>query len=122
MTIREKRAYDPPSGSDGRRYLVDRLWPRGMGRNDLRVDEWLRDLAPSPRLRAWYRHDPVKYAEFRRRYREELRSKQELLDRLVQEARAGTITLVFAARDAEHSNARVLVELLGEQLRGRLPK
>jgi len=117
MSVQTKRVYEPPASTDGRRYLIDRLWPRGLTREDLRLTEWLKDLAPSPELRTWFGHDPPKYPVFRQRYRTELENHPDLLDRLVREARSGTVTLLFAALDTEHCNASVLRELLGEQLR-----
>jgi len=112
MTVRTKRVYDPPTEADGRRYLVDRLWPRGLSKEAVPLTGWLKELAPSPELRTWFGHDPARYAVFRNRYRAELLRNTALLDRLVREARQGTVTLVFAARDAEHCNATVLQELL----------
>lgn len=119
MTVQIKRVYEPPSSSDGRRYLVDRLWPRGVKKADLSLSEWLKDLAPSPELRTWFGHDPLKYPVFRQRYRAELAQQPELLDRLARESRSGTVTLLFAAHDSEHCNASVLRELLIEWSRGR---
>ena len=118
MTVRIERVYDPPSPSDGRRYLIDRLWPRGIKKEELRLTEWLKDLAPSAELRSWYGHAPGRYAAFRTRYRAELEKRAGLLARLTREARSGTVTLLFAARDAEHSNAAVLRELLEKRLKG----
>lgn len=111
-----KRVYEPPEPDDGYRVLVDRLWPRGLRKEQARVDEWLRDLAPSDDLRRWYGHDPRKWEEFRRRYREELLSpeRRAALDRLVRQARLGPVTLVTATRDLEISNAAVLREVLTE--------
>jgi uncharacterized protein YeaO (DUF488 family)/nitrite reductase/ring-hydroxylating ferredoxin subunit len=118
MSVQTKRAYEPPAPADGRRYLIDRLWPRGIRKRDLLFDEWFKDLAPSPELRTWFGHDPSKYPAFRRRYRAEIAKHPDLLDRLVREARSGTVTLLFAAHDVEHCNASVLRELLDERLRG----
>ena len=110
--IRIKRIYDPPSPDDGRRVLIDRLWPRGVARDEAKLDEWLKEVAPSDELRKWFGHDPARWEEFRSRYREELASHGELLDRLRAEARKETVTLLFAAKDEEHNNAVVLKELL----------
>jgi uncharacterized protein YeaO (DUF488 family) len=121
LAVRAKRVYDAPARSDGHRYLIDRLWPRGRTKEDLRLTEWLKELAPSPKLRIWFGHDPQRYATFRTRYRAELERRPDLIGRLVREARTGTVTLLFAARDAEHCNASVLRELLVERLRGRSP-
>lgn len=110
--IRIKRAYDPPAPEDGRRVLVDRLWPRGISKEEARLDEWLRELAPSDALRKWFGHDPARWEEFRRRYREELKGHEKLLNVLRCEGKRGTVTLLFGARDEEHNNAVVLKEVL----------
>lgn len=107
-----KRAYDPATAGDGRRILVDRLWPRGLAKETARVDEWLRDIAPSSELRTWFAHDPTKWDDFRQRYRQELTGHPDLLANLKRMGERDTITLLFAARDAEHNNAVVLKELL----------
>ncbi len=112
--IRIKRIYEPPAAADGRRVLVDRLWPRGMSKDEAKVDEWLKEIAPSDELRKWFGHDPARWAEFRTRYREELKGHGELIDRLRAEARTGTVTLLFAAKDEEHNNAVVLKEILAQ--------
>ena len=112
MPVRTRRVYEPPGEDDGKRYLVDRLWPRGVSKTAARVDEWLKDLAPSVELRKWYGHEVDKYPEFRRHYREELRSRSEILARLREEAGHRTVTLLFGVKDAEHCNATVLKELL----------
>jgi uncharacterized protein YeaO (DUF488 family) len=110
--LRIRRIYDPPAADDGRRVLVDRLWPRGLSREDARIDEWLKEIAPSDGLRKWFGHDPARWEEFRKRYREELHGHGELLERLRAEGRQGTVTLLFAAKDEERNNAVVLKELL----------
>lgn len=110
--IRCKRAYEPPSSDDGPRILVDRLWPRGLRREGAHVDVWARELAPSDDLRRWFGHDPERFAEFRRRYRAELRKQRELLQELAEKAGTGSLTLLYAARDHEHNNAVVLAEVL----------
>jgi uncharacterized protein YeaO (DUF488 family) len=112
--IKVKRIYEPPAPEDGKRILVDRLWPRGLAREEARVDEWLKEIAPSDELRRWFGHDPARWEEFRRRYREELASRGELLDRLRTEALHGAVTLLFAAKDEEHNNAVVLKKLLSD--------
>lgn len=117
--IRIKRVYGQPNRSDGVRILVDRIWPRGLSKEKARIDEWRWDLAPTAALRKWFHHDPRKWDEFQRRYRDELRARgkleelQELADRATRE----TITLLFGARDEEHNNALVLKELLDGLLR-----
>ena len=112
--FRLKRIYDPPSPQDGRRVLVERLWPRGLRKADAALDEWLRDIAPSPELRRWYGHDPDRWPAFRERYRAELADKPELLARLRSYRQEGPVTLLFAARDTERNSAVVLRELLEE--------
>jgi uncharacterized protein YeaO (DUF488 family) len=117
MTIDLKRAYDPPAKSDGPRILVDRVWPRGIAKDDLHIDAWLRDLAPSTHLRKWFGHDATKWDEFRKRYARELEQRSEALEELVEKARAGHVTLVFSARDTEHNNAVALRENLERRLK-----
>lgn len=114
MDIRLKRVYDPPEPGDGQRFLVDRLWPRGLSKNALSLDGWLKELAPSDALRRWFGHEPARWEEFRKRYRQELVQKAESLARLRAAARRGTITLVYAARDPLHNQAVVLREVLLE--------
>ncbi len=121
MAVQIKRAYDPPAASDGYRVLVDGLWPRGVAKEKLKVAAWLRDISPSAELRQWYGHQPEKWKGFRTRYRRELgRSpRKELVDTLAARARKEQVTLVCGARDAEHSNAAVIAELIREQLEAR---
>ncbi|HET7584590.1 MAG TPA: DUF488 family protein [Gemmatimonadaceae bacterium] len=110
--IKLKRAYEPAARGDGRRFLVERLWPRGVRKDDLPLDGWLKDVAPSPALRRWFAHDPAKWPEFRRRYFAELRKNDEALQPLRDAARRGTVTLVYSARDTEHNAAVALREYL----------
>lgn len=110
--VKTKRAYDPPSRGDGKRVLVDRLWPRGIRKEAVKIDEWLKDIAPSNELRKWFSHDPAKWSEFRKRYIAELKEKRELVGKVRAEAKKGTVTLLFAAKDAERNNAAVLKELI----------
>ncbi|HJU57224.1 MAG TPA: DUF488 family protein [Actinomycetota bacterium] len=112
MSVRLKRAYEPATPEDGHRVLIDRLWPRGLSRKRAKLDAWEKDLAPSTELRTWFRHDPRRFDEFRRRYIEELRERSDRIAELRRRARDGTLTLVYAARDAEHNDAVVLGELL----------
>ena len=119
MDVRLKRAYEPPARSDGYRVLIDRLWPRGVSKREARLDEWARELAPSSELRRWFGHDPAKFDEFRRRYREELARQEEKLGELRRRARGGRLTLVYGARDSEHNDAVVLAELLRRGRRSR---
>ncbi len=112
MEVRTKRAYEPPARSDGFRVLVDRLWPRGLRRDDAAIDEWAKELAPSDELRRWYGHDPKRFPEFRRRYLAELAERRRELSALRRRAREGRVTLLFATREPELSNAAVLAEAL----------
>jgi uncharacterized protein YeaO (DUF488 family) len=112
VDVRLKRAYEPPSTSDGYRVLVDRLWPRGIRKEAARLDEWEKEVAPSTELREWFGHEPARFAEFSRRYIDELRGKRRRLAALRRRAREGTLTLVFSARDEEHSDAVVLADIL----------
>lgn len=119
MDVRLKRAYEPPARSDGYRVLIDRLWPRGVSKEQAQLDEWARELAPSGELRRWFGHDPARFDEFRRRYRDELTGQEEKVQELRRLARAGTLTLVYGARDSEHNDAVVLAELLHRGKRSR---
>jgi uncharacterized protein YeaO (DUF488 family) len=110
--VKLKRVYDTAARSDGHRILVDRIWPRGVARGELRLADWIKDAAPSDGLRKWFGHEPAKWPEFKRRYFRELDRHPDALAPLVEQSRAGTMTLVFAARDAEHSNAAALKEYL----------
>lgn len=107
-----KRAYETPGRKDGRRILVDRLWPRGVSKADAAVDEWLKDLAPSTELRKWFGHDPSRWDEFQRRYAQEIHGHPELLAHLRELARKGPITLVYSAHDEVHNDAVVLRHVL----------
>jgi len=110
--IRVKRAYDPPGSDDGLRILIDRLWPRGLTKSALKLDAWVKHLSPSNALRKWYGHDPEKFAEFRRRYVDELKSQGEALGELRETVRGRTITLLTATKEIDLSHATVLRELL----------
>lgn len=112
LDVRLKRAYQPSSPDDGLRVLVDRLWPRGVRKSDAGVDRWLKELAPSTELRRWFGHDPSRWDEFCRRYREELSGNAALLDELRAVARERRLTLVYAARDELHNDAVVLRDIL----------
>lgn len=103
-----KRAYDAASPEDGLRYLVDRLWPRGVKKESLKVEAWLKDVAPSDALRRWFGHDPAKWPEFQRRYAAELKRNSESWQPLLDAARQGNVTLVYGARDTEHNDAVAL--------------
>jgi uncharacterized protein YeaO (DUF488 family) len=108
--IQLKRAYDPPMPEDGRRFLVERLWPRGVRKANLRLDGWLKDIAPSPQLRRWFGHDPKKWPEFKRRYFGELREHEDALEPLRAASRRGAVTLVYGSHDTEHNAAVALRE------------
>jgi uncharacterized protein YeaO (DUF488 family) len=112
MDVQLKRAYDPASPTDGYRVLIDRLWPRGVSREQAKLDGWEKELAPSTQLRQWFGHDPGRFEKFRRRYIEELRSQRPRLTALRRRARDGTVTLVYSAHDMEHNDAVVLAEVL----------
>ncbi len=114
--IRVKRAYEPPARDDGTRFPVDRIWPRGVKKDELHIDGWTKEVAPSTELRTWFGHDPARWNEFRRRYRQELAVHQDALAPLLDAARRGNVTLVYGARDTVHYQAIVLRELLDEQL------
>jgi uncharacterized protein YeaO (DUF488 family) len=111
-----KRAYDKLTDADGPRFLVERLWPRGVKKSALRIDAWLRDAAPSTALRKWFSHDPAKWNEFRKRYLAELSANPEAWQALVDAARSGTITLIYSSHDGEHSNAVALKEFVETKL------
>jgi uncharacterized protein YeaO (DUF488 family) len=114
-TVRIARIYDEPSADDGRRILVDRLWPRGVSKERAHLDDWCKEIAPSTELRRWYGHDPARFEEFRRRYEQELAEPgpAKALAGLRETAGRGTITLLTATRDIDHSEAAVLASLLG---------
>jgi uncharacterized protein YeaO (DUF488 family) len=110
--VKTKRIYDPASPDDGKRILIDRLWPRGIKKDEAKIDEWMKDIAPSTGLRKWFSHDPLRWPEFKKQYKKELETRQELIKKLKAEAKRGTITLLFAAKDTEHVNAVVLKEVI----------
>jgi uncharacterized protein YeaO (DUF488 family) len=114
LSIALKRVYDEPAASDGTRVLVERLWPRGISKERAHIDLWLKKVAPSSELRKWYNHDTQKFQEFRRRYEAELTTEaaQEALAKLREIAKQGQLTLIFASRDTDHSNAAILQDLL----------
>jgi uncharacterized protein YeaO (DUF488 family) len=112
-----KRAYDSVSRTDGTRFLVERLWPRGVSKAKLRVDAWLKEAGPSTELRKWFSHDPEKWNEFRRRYFRELDSRREAWQPILSAARRGTVTLVYSSHDAQHNNAVALQEYVQAKTR-----
>lgn len=114
--IRTKRAYDPIESEDGTRVLVDRVWPRGIKKADLQIEDWPKDVAPSKELRQWFGHDPDKWEAFQRRYHAELDEHPDVWQPLLELARKGNLTLVYGARDREHNNAVALQAFLEAKL------
>lgn len=112
MAIRVRRIYEPASDDDGYRVLVDHIWPRGVSKERARLDEWLKEVAPTSRLRRWFGHDPERWEEFKRRYSAELAGRSDTLRRLREKAGRGNVTLLFAARDEHHNNAVALKDYL----------
>lgn len=110
--VKLKRAYEAPSASDGTRVLIDRLWPRGVKKTDAKINEWMKDIAPSTGLRKWFGHDPERWPEFQDRYEAEVQQHPEQLDRLRALARQGPLTLVFSAHDEAHNDAVVLRQMI----------
>jgi uncharacterized protein YeaO (DUF488 family) len=117
--IKLKRAYDSASKDDGIRFLVERLWPRGVKKAALRFDAWLKDVAPSTELRRWFRHDPSKWIEFQRRYFAELDAKPATAEPILQASRHGHVTLVYSSHDKKHNNAVALKAYLAAKISGR---
>jgi len=119
--IKLKRVYDPVADDDGTRFLVERLWPRGIKKSDLQMQAWLKDVAPSSSLRQWFSHDPKKWNDFRERYFRELRSNVRALEPLVAAVKQGTVTLLYSSRDSEHNNAVALRDYIeGQSRKNRL--
>ena len=110
--VRIKRAYEAPAPEDGARILIDRLWPRGVRKDAAALDLWLKDIGPSTELRKWFGHEPSRWAEFRRRYADEIAQKPQLLAQLRDIARQGVLTMVYSAHDEQHNDALVLQELI----------
>jgi uncharacterized protein YeaO (DUF488 family) len=110
--IKIKRVYDAPSRGDGKRILIDRLWPRGVKKDEARIDAWMKDVAPSGDLRKWFGHDPEKWGEFKRRFFAELKNKKDLVDQLAGMARKGRVTLLFQSKEERFNNAVALKEYL----------
>jgi len=119
FVIKAKRVYEKPTASDGSRLLIDRVWPRGLKKSDLALDGWLKEVAPSDRLRKWFGHDPRKWKEFRRRYFAELRAKTETWAPILKKARESNVALLYGARDVEHNNAAALKDFLSARLKNR---
>lgn len=111
--IKIKRIYDAPTKEDGYRILIDRIWPRGLTKEKAKIDLWLKEIAPSDDLRKWFAHDPEKWEEFKNKYKEELKTRQELLHKIKQLAREkGTVTMLYSAKDEKHNNAVALNDFL----------
>lgn len=117
MSIQLKRVYDPAEPADGARFLVERLWPRGIKKQDLKMEGWLKDAAPSSELRKWFSHDPEKWPEFQKRYAAELARNPDAWKPLVERAQRGRVTLLFSSHDTEHNNAVALKKFLDAKLR-----
>ena len=113
--VKIKRVYDAPDGDDGTRILVDRLWPRGLTKERACVDLWLKDIAPSTELRKWFGHDPAKWEQFREHYHREIEANVNLVSLLKEKLKGGAVTLLFAAKDAEHNEAVALQEWLNRR-------
>lgn len=125
--IQLKRVYDQARSTDSTRFLIERLWPRGVKKSSLRLDGWLKEVGPSHELRRWFSHDPRKWDEFRRRYFSELRKNAKAWAPILKAAREGRVTLLFSSHDTEHNNAVALEEFLGTRmskgsLRGHIPR
>ncbi len=115
--LKMKRVYEDAESSDGTRFLVERLWPRGMKKEELKMEAWLKEVAPSDSLRRWFAHDPIKWKEFQKRYRAELEINPNAWKPILESAKRGDVTLLFSARDIEHNNAIVLKSFLEERVK-----
>ena len=115
--LKTKRVYESAKTSDGVRFLVERLWPRGNKKEELKMKAWLKDVAPSPELRKWFGHDPDNWREFQKRYRAELKSNPEAWKPILEAAKQGDVTLLYSARDTEHNSALLLQQFLEEHLK-----
>ncbi len=115
--VKIKRVYDPPASLDGKRILIDRLWPRGLHKEGARIDAWMKEIAPSTELRKWFNHDPEKWNEFRRRFFAELDAGQESVDSIIAAARKGTVTLLFGSKEMRYNNAVALKQYLDSRMK-----
>lgn len=115
--LKIKRVYEKAEPSDGTRFLVERLWPRGMKKEKLKMKAWLKEVAPSPDLRKWFAHDPDKWQEFQKRYRAELKSTPDVWKPILEAAKEGNVTLLYSARDPEHNSALLLQSFLEKQMK-----
>jgi uncharacterized protein YeaO (DUF488 family) len=116
--IKIKRIYDLPSAEDGVRILIDRLWPRGLSKNGAKVDLWLKEIAPSDKLRKWFAHEPKKWIEFKQKYFKELNPNQERVDLIIKKAKGGNVTLLFGAKEERFNNAVALKEYIETKGKG----
>ncbi|RPJ26324.1 MAG: DUF488 family protein [Chloroflexi bacterium] len=114
--LKIKRVYETAQASDGVRFLVERLWPRGMKKEDLKMKAWLKEVAPSQSLRRWFAHDPLKWQEFQQRYRAELEANPDAWRPILEAAKRADVTLLYSARDTEHNSALLLKSFLEEQM------
>ena len=114
--LKTKRVYESATSSDGIRFLVDRLWPRGLKKEELKMKAWLKDVAPSPELRKWFAHEPARWHEFQKRYQAELKANPDAWKPLLEAAKQGDVTLLYSARDTEHNSALLLKEFLEKQM------
>jgi uncharacterized protein YeaO (DUF488 family) len=117
--IKLKRVYESAGSGDGARFLVERLWPRGIKKSALQIDAWLKDVAPSTNLRQWFAHDPRKWSDFRERYFRELRDNPEAIEPIITAATPGTVTLLYSSHDTEHNNAVALKDYIEDHLKKR---
>ena len=120
IIVKVKRVYESIQRSDGTRFLVERLWPRGMKKEQLKLDAWLKDAAPSDSLRRWFGHDPLKWNDFQKKYRAELSDNPDAWKPILEAAKRGRVTLLYSSRDTEHNNALVLKSFLEERLEKRV--
>jgi uncharacterized protein YeaO (DUF488 family) len=114
--IKIKRVYDQPSQDDGKRILIDRLWPRGLKKEDARIDEWLKEIAPSDKLRKWFNHDPNKWSDFKKSFFGELLEKHDLVEGILSAERKGTVTLLFGSKEKRFNNAVALKEYIDARI------
>jgi uncharacterized protein YeaO (DUF488 family) len=112
VSLRLKRVYDKPAKADGRRVLVDRIWPRGLTKKEAQINVWIKEIAPSGQLRKWFGHDSARWEEFNKRYASELNKQREQVEQLAREAKKRTVTLLFGAKDMNHNNAVALKKYL----------
>ena len=117
MTIFLKRVYEKPASEDGKRILVERLWPRGLKKEEAKIDEWIKDVAPSTELRKWYSHDPAKWTDFKKRYWKELDAKKDVVSSLAKESHKSKVTFVFGSKEEKLNNANALKEYIETKLK-----